>query len=336
MGAVYEKMKADLKLRRYSPRTEKSYLLPVKVLGRLFRGKFFDGLARLFQHGKLAAGPRCDQRTRQLLEPATFARLKDTLYKKDWVVYAKAPFKRPAALFRYLGQYTHRVALQPPPAPRRRQPGRLPHPPSWRLSDLSAGVHASLSPTRPAAWLREDPPLRAARRRQRQQQACPRPRRARSDQPARNRAIAATESRCSPGRLAQIVQTAHRDRPRRLPTVRSSRQHRAAPRKRTPRTGAAAATAMTPRSPAVCLNRSAASKAVAMDTSVRSPAAVPGSVLPCSSSTAPSAAAPGSGLCVDCLIPAADVVAPTSRPPLFVHGGPAAIPRTRGLAQHDV
>jgi hypothetical protein len=87
------------------------YLLPVKVLSRLFRGKFLDGLGRLFQQGKLAPGPRCDQRTRQLLEPATFARLKDTLYNKDWVVYAKAPFKRPAALFRYLGQYTHRVAI---------------------------------------------------------------------------------------------------------------------------------------------------------------------------------------------------------------------------------
>jgi len=87
------------------------YLLPVKVLGKMFRGKFLDGLARLFQQGKLAPGPRCDQHTRQLLEPAAFARLKHALYKKDWVVYAKAPFKRPAALFRYLGQYTHRVAI---------------------------------------------------------------------------------------------------------------------------------------------------------------------------------------------------------------------------------
>ena len=63
------------------------------------------------QQGKLAPGPRCDQRTRQFLQPAAFAQLKQTLYKKDWVVYAKAPFKRPAALFRYLGQYTHRVAI---------------------------------------------------------------------------------------------------------------------------------------------------------------------------------------------------------------------------------
>ena len=87
------------------------YLLPVKVLSRLFRGKYLAGLAELFARGKLLPGPRAAKSTRELLEPAAFARLKDLLYHKDWVVYAKAPFKRPAALFRYLGQYTHRVAI---------------------------------------------------------------------------------------------------------------------------------------------------------------------------------------------------------------------------------
>ena len=46
-----------------------------------------------------------------LVEPAAFARLKDALYNKDWVVYAKTPFRKPDALFRYLGLYTHRVAI---------------------------------------------------------------------------------------------------------------------------------------------------------------------------------------------------------------------------------
>jgi hypothetical protein len=87
------------------------YLLPVKALGRLFRGKFLDGLARLFAQGKLALSPRAHRAARDLLEPAAFARLKDALYQKDWVVYAKAPFRHPAALFGYLGLYTHRVAL---------------------------------------------------------------------------------------------------------------------------------------------------------------------------------------------------------------------------------
>jgi hypothetical protein len=87
------------------------YLLPVKVLGKLFRGKFLAGLARLFDEGKLAPTPRTKKTVADLVEPAAFARLKAALYKKNWVVYAKAPFRKPHALFRYLGQYTHRVAI---------------------------------------------------------------------------------------------------------------------------------------------------------------------------------------------------------------------------------
>lgn len=87
------------------------YLLPVKVLGKLFRGKFLDGLARLFADNKLKPGLRTPQVVADLVEPAAFARLKNELYKKDWVVYAKAPFRTPDALFQYLGLYTHRVAI---------------------------------------------------------------------------------------------------------------------------------------------------------------------------------------------------------------------------------
>ena len=87
------------------------YLLPVKVLGSLFRGKFLDGLSQLFRQGKLAVTLRTPDRVANLLAPDAFARLKDELYRKDWVVYTKAPFKKPDALFRYLGLYTHRVAI---------------------------------------------------------------------------------------------------------------------------------------------------------------------------------------------------------------------------------
>jgi hypothetical protein len=87
------------------------YLLPVKALGRLFRGKFLDGLVRLFAAGKLTVTPRTPARVASLLEPAAFARLKGELYGKDWVVYTKAAFQKPDALFRYLGLYTHRVAI---------------------------------------------------------------------------------------------------------------------------------------------------------------------------------------------------------------------------------
>ncbi len=65
------------------------YLLPVEVLASLFRGKFLAGLARLVADGKLAAGPRTNKDAAALVEPAAFARLKDALYKKQWVVFAK-------------------------------------------------------------------------------------------------------------------------------------------------------------------------------------------------------------------------------------------------------
>jgi hypothetical protein len=87
------------------------YLLPVQVLGELFRGKFLDGLARLFDAGKLEVTPRVPARVAELLEPAGFAALKRALYEKAWRVYTKAPFQKPDALFRYLGLYTHRVAI---------------------------------------------------------------------------------------------------------------------------------------------------------------------------------------------------------------------------------
>jgi len=87
------------------------YLLPVEALAALFRGKFLDGLLQLFHQGKLAVTPRTPPRVAELLAPLAFARLKDALYRKDWVVFTKAPFKKPDALFRYLGLYTHRVAI---------------------------------------------------------------------------------------------------------------------------------------------------------------------------------------------------------------------------------
>jgi hypothetical protein len=91
--------------------SREKFLLPVKVLRMLFRGKFLDGLARLFKEGKLKAGPRTPQVVADLVEPAAFARLKNALYEKDWVVFTKAPFRTPDALFQYLGLYTHRVAI---------------------------------------------------------------------------------------------------------------------------------------------------------------------------------------------------------------------------------
>ena len=87
--------------------TKADYLFPYLVLSRLFRGKFLAGLQRLYQQGVLDLGGACQP----LLEPDVFQLLKDRLYRMDWVVYAKPPFADPEDVYRYLGRYTHRIAI---------------------------------------------------------------------------------------------------------------------------------------------------------------------------------------------------------------------------------
>jgi hypothetical protein len=87
--------------------TRQGYLLPVKVLGRLFRGKFLAGLNTLYREGKLGFGGS----TAELADPQVFVALRDRLYRQDWIVYAKAPVGGTEQVFRYLGRYSHRVAI---------------------------------------------------------------------------------------------------------------------------------------------------------------------------------------------------------------------------------
>jgi Putative transposase. len=70
-------------------------------VGALFRGKFMAGLQELLDKGELHddVPDRAARRRRQ------------RLYKTSWVVYAKRPFGGPEQVFRYLGRYTHRVAI---------------------------------------------------------------------------------------------------------------------------------------------------------------------------------------------------------------------------------
>jgi hypothetical protein len=83
------------------------FLFPVKAMSRVFRGKLIDGLARLYDRQELDLGGRCAS----LADPASFNQLKDQLYRKEWVVYAKPPFGGPEHVFQYLGRYTHRVGI---------------------------------------------------------------------------------------------------------------------------------------------------------------------------------------------------------------------------------
>jgi hypothetical protein len=84
-----------------------TFFLPVKVLGRVFKGKYLAGLRRLYRRGEL----RFAGSTTCLADPAAFEELLRGLHGKDWVVYAKEPFGGPQQVLCYLTGYTHRVAL---------------------------------------------------------------------------------------------------------------------------------------------------------------------------------------------------------------------------------
>jgi hypothetical protein len=83
------------------------FFLPVKVLSRVFRGKFVAGLRRAFRQRKLSFHGAC----LPLSNEKAFATFLRTLFREDWVVYAKRPFGGPQHVLQYLARYTHRVAI---------------------------------------------------------------------------------------------------------------------------------------------------------------------------------------------------------------------------------
>ena len=143
------------------------FLLPVRVLSRLFRRLMLSRLADAHQSGRLAFFG--DQS--HLGDPRAFAALLAPLWAKDWFVYAKPPFAGPEAVLAYLSRYTHRVAiannrLGRPQSVRRDLPiqGLPPQrTPATEDNDARAGrVHPALSPPRPAKGLPSHSSLRPA------------------------------------------------------------------------------------------------------------------------------------------------------------------------------
>jgi hypothetical protein len=84
-----------------------NFFLPVKVLSRVFRGRFLDGLRSAFRSKRLAfhGDYRCWENRK------AFYAFLNTLLEHDWVVYAKKPFGGPEHVLHYLARYTHRVAI---------------------------------------------------------------------------------------------------------------------------------------------------------------------------------------------------------------------------------
>jgi hypothetical protein len=82
-------------------RQQGKYLFPVKPLGKVFRGKFTDGLIDL--HNK------CDIQLDQPFVPGK--KYLHPLYKNKWVVYAKLPMHNSLQVVNYIGRYSHRIAI---------------------------------------------------------------------------------------------------------------------------------------------------------------------------------------------------------------------------------
>ncbi len=71
------------------------YLFPVKAMSTVFKHKYMQGFLQLL---------KTENKTIE-------ASVRETLYNKSWVVYAKQPFGGPAQVIEYLGRYTHKVAI---------------------------------------------------------------------------------------------------------------------------------------------------------------------------------------------------------------------------------
>jgi hypothetical protein len=87
--------------------TRRRFLLPIPVLRKIFRGKFTAGLKHLYRKGLL----NCSGPAACFEHPKQFAQLLRTVHRQHWVVYAKQVMGGPAQVLRYLGRYTHRIAI---------------------------------------------------------------------------------------------------------------------------------------------------------------------------------------------------------------------------------
>lgn len=85
--------------------SRKKFFIPVKVMGKLFRGKLLFYLEQIQAKLELCGSIAYLKDTQQ------FHALTASLYQKEWYVYCKRPFKTTNSVLEYLGRYTHRVAI---------------------------------------------------------------------------------------------------------------------------------------------------------------------------------------------------------------------------------
>jgi len=83
------------------------FLFPVRAVGKMFRGKFISKLKKMHYKGELVI----PQSVALYKQPHVFDHMLDSIAHKKWRVYAKKPFGSAELVVRYIGRYSHRVAI---------------------------------------------------------------------------------------------------------------------------------------------------------------------------------------------------------------------------------
>ena len=87
--------------------TGEEFFLPIRVVSRLFRGKYLAELKKLWEGGKLEFHGSAEH----FKNHYAFRELLDSCYSKEWIPYCKKPFDGAESVIKYLGKYTHRIAI---------------------------------------------------------------------------------------------------------------------------------------------------------------------------------------------------------------------------------
>lgn len=92
---------------RHWKASDKKFFLPVKVMSAVFRRNYLDELKSVHEDGKLVYS----KSAARFQNSYEFKELLDHLYQTEWVVYTKETFAGAQEVFKYLGKYTHRIAI---------------------------------------------------------------------------------------------------------------------------------------------------------------------------------------------------------------------------------
>ncbi|AHF06205.1 IS91 family transposase [Desulfitobacterium metallireducens] len=87
--------------------SRKNFFIPIKVISRVYRGKFMAYFKEACQKGKI----KFEGELQRFVNTEELKVLVNALYQKEWIVYCKEPFSNPMKVMEYLGRYTHRVAI---------------------------------------------------------------------------------------------------------------------------------------------------------------------------------------------------------------------------------